>query len=171
MLRDAGASMVIVGHSERRAIGETNELVRAQVVNASQAGLGVVLCVGEVERDPSGAYFSYVATQLSSALKDVSPAAHAKLVVAYEPVWAIGKSAADALQPQDVQEMIIFIRKILTEIFDRPIAATIPILYGGSVEPENAGDLMRGGGVSGFLVGHASTTLESFIGIILACKK
>ena len=91
--------------------------------------------------------------------------------MAYEPVWAIGKSAAEAMRGEELEETAIFIRKILTEAIGREAMAKVPILYGGSVESENAGALIREGGINGFLVGRASTGIDSFIDILKACKK
>lgn len=170
MLKAAGASFVLVGHSERRAMGETNEAVHAQLASAGNAGLVPVLCVGESERTQDGAHFSFIEEQLRSALRGAQTLAN-KLVVAYEPVWAIGKSATDAMKPQEVEETVIFIKKILSDILGREPARKIKVLYGGSVEPANAEALMAEGGVDGFLVGHASAKLDSFVDILKACKK
>jgi triosephosphate isomerase (TIM) len=169
MLKQVGATFTIVGHSERRAAGTTNADVRAQLVAAAEAGLVPVLCIGELERDAqSGAHFSTIEEQLGSALRQ-GPIA--KLVVAYEPVWAIGKSADAAMQPAEVEEMVIFIRKTLANLVGRETADKTTILYGGSVEPENADLLIKHGGVGGFLVGHASAELQSFLNILKACQK
>ena len=170
MLKDMGASFVLVGHSERRAQGETDEHIRMQLALAVSAGLTVILCVGETERVPDGTHFAAVANQLSRALHG-APALGSRLMVAYEPVWAIGKGAAEAMQVPDLEEMAIFIRKILSETLGREQALKVPILYGGSVEPQNAQALMQGGGVNGFLVGHASADIHSFKEILKACKK
>lgn len=171
MIKTAGASFVIVGHSERRALvsgttqaaGENNETIRAQLVRAADAGLVPVLCIGERERDAAGGHFSLIEEQLGSALRQ-GPIA--KLVVAYEPVWAIGKNAAEAMQPADLEEMVIFIRKTLANLVGRDTADKTAILYGGSVEAENADLLLKEGGVGGFLVGHASADLTSFLAIV-----
>ena len=171
MLKNFGASFVIIGHSERRAQGETDMLVREEILRASEAGLAPILCIGEREREEGGGHFTRIQEQLSSALMNLPPKAAKKLIVAYEPVWAIGKSAADALQAEDLEEMVIFIKKNLAEILDRKTALKIPILYGGSVEAENASELITKSGVSGFLVGHASTNIDSFLSIIQSCKK
>ena len=174
MLKSVGASFVIVGHSERRALptggGESNEVVRVQLLEAAAQGLGVVLCVGERERDLGGDHFTVIKEQLTSALVNLPKKAISKIVVAYEPVWAIGKSAADAMKPQEVQEAVIFIRKTLTAILEPAAVRKVPIIYGGSVEAENAPALIKEGGVAGFLVGHASASLETFLPILKACK-
>ena len=170
MLKEAGVSFVIVGHSERRALGETEEVVRTQMMEVGEAGLTVVLCVGEKERDASGDYFTFIKQQLTSALVGLNKKTLSKLVVAYEPVWAIGKTAVDAMKPHEIQETIIYIRKVLTEVQGREQALKIPILYGGSVEAENASAIIKEGGVSGFLVGHASANIETFLPILKALK-
>lgn len=170
MLKAQGVSFVLVGHSERRAQGETDELVRAQLAAALSAGLTAILCVGEIEREPDGSHWAQVANQIHRALQGVTPIA-GRLIVAYEPVWAIGKSAAEAMRGEDLEETAIFIRKILSEALGREAVSRVPILYGGSVEPENAGTLIKEGGINGFLVGHASANIDSFIDILKACKK
>lgn len=170
MLRALGIWGAIVGHSERRAHGETNDTVGQIAREVREAGLVVVLCVGETLRDGSGEHFTVVQEQLTSALKHISKTIIPKLVVAYEPVWAIGKSAGAAMQPEDVREMVIFIRKTLADIVGRDGALRVPILYGGSVEGSNARALMTDGGVSGFLVGHASVSADSFLEILTAVK-
>ncbi|OGC88676.1 triose-phosphate isomerase [Candidatus Adlerbacteria bacterium RIFOXYC1_FULL_48_26] len=167
-LKSAGVKWALVGHSERRA-QESEDVIQAQVQAAVKAGLSVMLCVGEAERDPQGAHFSLIERQLSSALAHF-PAKGTKLVIAYEPVWAIGKSAAEACKPADLEEMSIFIRRALTELFDRTAATKIPILYGGSVDGSNVHELLTQGGVSGFLVGRASANAKSLFEIIDACK-
>lgn len=171
MLRKIGATHVIVGHSERRAAGETEQMIHAQLVAASNAGLTAILCIGELERDIAGSYFSVITDQLNSALKSFSKSEAGRLVVVYEPVWAIGKTAADAMRSFELREMSIFIKKTLAGIFERKAALRVPILYGGSVEPSNAHDLITDGDVTGFLVGHASAELNSFVEILKACKK
>ena len=171
ILKHSGVSYVIVGHSERRAAGESTEMVAQQLAQALAQGLKAVLCVGEREREASGAHFSFIAGQLTSALTGVSAKQSDKLVIAYEPVWAIGKSAEDAMKPAELREMAIFIKKTLAERFERKTALKVPILYGGSVEPLNARALVTEAGVSGFLVGHASADADSFIEILKACKK
>lgn len=169
MLKAAGASMVIIGHSERRAQGETDDIVRAQVERAQEAGLTAVLCVGEKEQDATGVHFNFIAEQLTHALSGAKISS-TKLVIAYEPVWAIGKSAIEAMAASDVREMVIFIRKTLADILGRPLAVKVPILYGGSVEAGNAKELLEEGQVGGFLVGHASAEWLTFNEILKNSK-
>jgi len=165
MVKAAGANFTLVGHSERRGMGETNTIVRAELEKALAAGLTAVLCIGESERDPAGAYLSVITEQISSALDglELKPG---RLMVAYEPVWAIGKSAQDALGASELREMSIFIKKTLAEHMLRALALKVPILYGGSVEAGNARLLIDEGDVSGLLVGHASAQLEPLVDIL-----
>jgi triosephosphate isomerase len=170
MVKSFGATYSIIGHSERRAQGENNEAVHAQLMHAAAAGLTPILCIGESERDTAGAYLSIIVGQLSSALKDFKKGGAPKLIIAYEPVWAIGKSAQDAMKPAELREISIFIKKTVAEHLERTAAMRVPILYGGSVEPSNARALIDEGDINGFLVGHASANLESFVEILKACK-
>lgn len=166
MLKDAGADFVIVGHSERRSDhGETDAMIRAKATAALAAGLGVIVCVGETEaqRD-AGIAEAIVGGQLEGSL----PAPEAgieKLSVAYEPVWAIGTGRTPTLD--DIAAMHRSIRAKLSEIYGKD-AAAIRILYGGSVKPENAAQILRVEEVGGALVGGASLNAESFLGIIAA---
>jgi len=170
MLKSAGATFSIIGHSERRAMGETNDAVRAQVLEASSLGLGIVLCVGERERHEGGEHFTFIKDQLTSALSGLAKKSVSKLVIAYEPVWAIGKHAGDAMPSHEIHETVIFIRKTLTGILEPDAAKKVPILYGGSVEESNAPEILKDGGVNGFLVGHASANLEDFVALLRASK-
>ncbi len=162
ILQNFGVKLVIVGHSERRALGETDKTVSQKVRTALKAGMTPLLCVGERARDPEGSYFEFISEELKHSLEGVKKnEAASKLIIAYEPIWAIGKKAKDAMQPSDLSQMNIFIKKVLTGLFGRETAERIPVLYGGSVEPLNAESLMQTG-VRGFLVGHASLNAKSF---------
>lgn len=169
LARHAGASFSLVGHSERRAMGESDESVREKLVRAAEAALAPVLCIGERERSPEGAHWSELEAQLFSALRSTQRSS--KLIIAYEPVWAIGKHSDDAMKPAELEETVIFIRKTLADILGRAEALKVPVLYGGSVDKENAPSLIAEGGVNGFLVGRASTKLDSFVAILNSCKK
>jgi len=168
MLSRIGASYVIVGHSERRAAGETDAEIAQKLQRALAEKLTPILCVGERVRDADAAYLAVVRTQLSAALGNLSQKERLAVVIAYEPVWAIGKSAAQAITPVDLTEMILYIRKVLNEFLPGKGAQNVPILYGGSTEPANARALASGTGIDGFLVGHASAEPASWIGIIKA---
>jgi triosephosphate isomerase len=170
MAKSAGAAFALIGHSERRAMGESDEAIRAAFAAAAGAGLVPILCVGELERQADGSHVAFVAAQLHSALRGTQSLA-GKIAVAYEPVWAIGQAADAAMKPADVREMAIFIRKTLADILGRQSALRAPILYGGSVEPQNAAALIEEGDVSGLLVGHASADITSFLEILTACQK
>lgn len=162
MLADAGATAVIVGHSERRTDHhETDAQVKAKALAAWRAKLLAIVCVGETRAErEAGKTLDIVGRQLDGSLPDGATAAN--LVVAYEPVWAIGTGLTPT--PADVAEVHAFIRKTLTGRFhDR--GAGVRILYGGSVKPSNAGELLTIADVNGALVGGASLKAEDFLGI------
>lgn len=163
MIKDSGATYVIVGHSERRALGESNEEVNQKVLAALKSGLTVVLCIGESERDhKDGTHLSFLTQQLESALSGVSKSKLSKVVIAYEPIWAIGKNEEDAMKGSELYETVLFIKKVAANIFGKNLALKIPILYGGSVEKGNTKDLLTKGMVDGLLVGHASLYVKEF---------
>lgn len=162
ILKSFKVKLAIIGHSERRALGETNEVVAAKVKTALRSGIIPLICIGEEERDQDGAYFEFLREELKMSLEGIRRRDDAhKLIIAYEPIWAIGKKAKDAMQPADVAQMVIFIRKVLTELFGREAADRIPILYGASVAPANA-KALASAGVKGFLVGHESLIAGDF---------
>ncbi len=162
----AGATYAIIGHSERRAAGDTDGVVAEKIAHAIAHRLTPVLCVGERERDEDGRYLSFVRDQLTSALAVLLPKERSQIVVAYEPVWAIGKSAADAMHPGELGEMALYIRKILAELLPGKSSERIRVLYGGSVEPENVCDLTAASGIDGILVGHASVDGATFSALV-----
>lgn len=169
MIKDAGAGFVIVGHSERRADhGESDADVRAKAEAALAVGLSVIVCVGETEgqRD-AGEAEAVVSAQLQGSLPRGEHAAE-KVSVAYEPVWAIGTGRTPTID--DVGAMHRAIRARLNDIYAAG-GAQVRILYGGSVKPENAAELLAADEVGGALVGGASLTAESFLGIIVAAAE
>jgi triosephosphate isomerase len=165
MLARLGVEWVIVGHSERRTnYAMSDEVVTATVTTVVRAGLHAVLCVGEaLEVREAGDYRAFVAQQLRSALAGLDQKFHGLICVAYEPLWAIGTGVNAS--PEQVTEMSIFIRGQLAEL----TGAAPPVLYGGSVNAENAGALVRDSDLDGFLVGGASLKAESFCAILHAC--
>lgn len=168
MLRDAGASHVIIGHSERRADhGEDNDLVRAKLSAARRAGLVAVVCIGETLADrESGRTLDVLDGQLAGSLdEDVSPA---DTIVAYEPVWAIG--TGKTASPEDVAEVHAHLRKRLVERFGAERGQGLRLLYGGSVQPANAATLLAVPDVDGALVGGASLKAADFLAICEAAR-
>lgn len=165
MLKDAGASYVIVGHSERRTDhGETDALVQAKAVAAQGAGLVAVVCIGETEAErDSGATLDVIGTQLHGSVPDGSTSA--TLVVAYEPVWAIGTGRTPSLE--QIAEVHAFVRARLTARLGAE-AAAVRILYGGSVKPSNATEIFALPHVDGALVGGASLKAADFGAIVAA---
>ena len=165
MLRDAGATAVIVGHSERRSDhGETSKIVRAKADAAHRAGLIAIVCIGETAGERrSELTLRVVARQLADSLPDATTAANT--IIAYEPVWAIGTGLTATAQ--DVKEVHAAIRDALGKRFG-PEGAKMRILYGGSVKPDNAKELMSVPNVDGALVGGASLKADDFLGIIRA---
>ena len=158
----AGATYAIVGHSERRARGETDAVVSEKLVHALAHELVPILCIGERERDADGRYLGFVREQLTRALEGVDARDRARVVIAYEPLWAIGKAAADAIRDTDLAEMVLYIRKVLAELLPGASAKRAHVLYGGAVEVENVRSLAGASGVDGFLIGHASVDPKVF---------
>ncbi len=168
MLIDAGCTHVIIGHSERRQyFGETDATVNRKIHAAGVAGLTVLFCVGEtLEERESGNTFNVLRTQIAGGLAGVGTAAMERVIVAYEPVWAIGtgRTASD----EQAQEAHAFIRSELHSLYGPATAAATRILYGGSVKPENIGGLIAQNDIDGALVGGASLKAESFAVLVNA---
>ena len=170
MLYNMGARYVILGHSERRALGETSNDINKKIKSSLSAGLCPVLCVGENIRDENHDYFNLIKTQLEECLAGISKNFTAKIIIAYEPVWAISTTPdrKDAT-PDDSREMSIFIRKILFDKFGKEVSQ-IRIVYGGSVNEKTAEDFLKNGGIDGLLVGKASLDAKKFGAIVKICE-
>ena len=166
MLKSYGASYCIVGHSESRARGESDE----QVASITKILLGKkvtpIVCVGEKERDNHGWYLSSVKGQVESIVAKVPQAALKQVVFVYEPVWAIGSGAAREATVSECREMIIFIRKVISDATNEKIAAGVRILYGGSVDDQNAHSFITEGGAEGLLVGRVSLDAKKFANLM-----
>ncbi len=166
MLKDVGASHVLIGHSERRQFyGETDQSVNHKTKAALESGLTAIVCVGETleERDSEKLY-DVVERQLRKGLDGLTTSDMERIIIAYEPVWAIG--TGKTASPEQVQEMHGFIRQKLAETQGKDISDKIRILYGGSVKPENIAQLMSQTDIDGALVGGASLEAESFAKIV-----
>ena len=166
MLKEIGCRFVILGHSERREyFGETDAIVNKKIKKSLETDLIPILCVGEVLTErKSNRQNEVVSTQLKGALDGVSEVALANLVIAYEPVWAIG--TGETATPEQAQEMHAFIRSVLSGLYSDEAANSVRILYGGSMKPDNAGELLSQPDVDGGLIGGASLKADSFNAII-----
>jgi triosephosphate isomerase (TIM) len=156
-------SYIIVGHSERRKAGETDKDVNKKTLSILRANLFPIVCIGEEVHDEDGKYLDVVKKQLGTALADVEKAKISDVVVAYEPVWAIG--AKEAMTPRDAHEMCLYIKRCLREMFGS-YADSTQILYGGSVNAQNAKDIVEQSSMDGLLVGRDSLGVDSFSEII-----
>jgi len=168
ILVSTGAKYVIIGHSERRSYyNEDNELLNKKTKLALSSGLKPIFCCGELlEEREAGKLFDVIREQLTVGLKDLTVEDMARVVVAYEPVWAIGTGVVAS--PEQAQEMHKFIRDLLAEIFNAEVAEEMTILYGGSCKPSNAAELFSNPDVDGGLIGGASLKAEDFLAIVNA---
>ncbi len=166
MLLDLGCRYVILGHSERRHVmGETDNAINLKVKVALAAGLEPIVCVGELlsERE-AGQTLDVIRRQFDGSLADVSDQEMERIVIAYEPVWAIG--TGKVATPQQAEEVHVDLRKIMEDRYNGEIAESVRIQYGGSVKPDNAADLLGQPNIDGALVGGAALKIDSFMGII-----
>ena len=168
MVKDAGAEYILIGHSERRHVfGEKDELLNQKVLAAYEFGLKPVLCIGElIEEFKAGKSKDVCKVQLNEGLKGVSADQMKEMVIAYEPVWAIG--TGEVATPEIAEDIHAFCRGVLKEIYNEEIADMVPILYGGSVKPDNAAGLLEKENVDGVLVGGACLQADSFNAIAKA---
>ena len=168
MLKDLGVEYVIIGHSERRQyFGETDDTVNKRLKTALKAGLKPIVCVGEkLEEREAGQMPAVIEKQVKQGFADLSPEELAKIVIAYEPVWAIG--TGKTATPKEAQEVHALIRKLLAEIANAEVAASVRIQYGGSMKPENAKELMDQPDIDGGLIGGAALKADSFAAIVKA---
>lgn len=166
MLQDLKVDYVIIGHSERREIfKEDDELINKKVISALAHNITPILCCGEtLEEREKGIQEEKVKTQLIEDFKGISAEDAQKVVIAYEPIWAIG--TGKTASTEDALQMIVFIRKMISELYDQQTADSIRILYGGSVKPENIGEFMETGEIDGGLVGGASLKADSFAALV-----
>ena len=171
MLADAGAKYVILGHSERRNMfGETDEIVRKKVVAAINAGLRPIICVGESEEQRAqGLTEEHIRTQVKSAVYGLSSEDFRKIIIAYEPIWAIG--TGKTATPQEANEVCKQIRACLRELYGARPSRSISVLYGGSMNEKNAADLLAMPHIDGGLIGGASLKPDAFAAIVDAAKE
>jgi triosephosphate isomerase len=171
MVLETGADTVILGHSERRHVfGETDEMINKKVLSALKAGLKVILCIGEkLDEREAGRTEAVCERHTREGLKGVTAAEMANIVLAYEPVWAIG--TGKTATPAQAQEVHAFVRPLVAKMYDKAVAEAVRIQYGGSVKADNALELMSQKDVDGALVGGAALKVDSFLGIIEGARK
>ncbi len=165
MLKSIGVETVILGHSERRAhFGETDDLLASKVTTALENQMTIIFCFGEELQDrKGGTHFEVVENQLKKGLFHIDTTSWKHIILAYEPVWAIG--TGETASPEQAQEMHAFIRNTISQIFGAEVADAVSILYGGSVKPANAKEIFEKPDVDGGLIGGASLDAESFMAI------
>ena len=170
MLNELGLKYVVLGHSERRQyFGETDAIINAKIKKAIAAGITPIFCIGETKDERLGGILEPVLEiQIKGGLKDLTPEEVANLVIAYEPVWAIGTGLTAT--SKEAQEAHAFIRKVISDVFGADTAAKVRIQYGGSVKPENVVELMAQPDIDGALVGGASLKPDSFAALVTSAK-
>ena len=166
MLRDLGVEYVIVGHSEQRKRGDTDAIVAARLKAVLGQGMTPILCIGEHSRDESGAYLDVLKEQIKASCGDLLKKVAKSIIVAYEPIWAIG--AAEAMKSEDVYETSLFIKKVFADLYGADMGLKVTVLYGGSVTYRNAPDIISIGKVDGLLVGRESINAPGFIELLKA---
>jgi triosephosphate isomerase len=168
MLKDVGCSYVIIGHSERRhVIGEKDELINKKIIAAINGGLLPIFCVGELlEEREANKTEAVITRQIEKGLAGIDAEKMSAVTIAYEPVWAIG--TGKTATKEQAQEVHLFIRNLITKLYDKHLAQQIRIQYGGSVKPSNAKELMSQPDIDGLLVGGASLKADDFVAIVEA---
>ncbi|MEI8248917.1 MAG: triose-phosphate isomerase [Candidatus Taylorbacteria bacterium] len=160
MISNIGATYAIIGHSEQRQAGDTDSIVASRIKAALEAGLHVVVCIGEKVRDEEGAYLDVLKHQIKETFAGVPAKYVHNIILAYEPIWAIG--ATEAMKPEQVYETSLFVKKVFSDVFSQESAMKVRVLYGGSVNFRNAGDIIRVGKIDGLLVGRESINIPGF---------
>ncbi len=169
MLIDLGVKSVIVGHGERRRLGENDDFINQKILTLTKNKINSILCVGEETRDGDGNYLSFLEDQIKKSLNGVSKAQIKNITIAYEPLWAIGKEAVREATPEEFIEVKIFIKKVVSDLYDLKSAHEIKILYGGSINSNNA-KLFLDVGADGLLVGRDSINFNKFEALLDAIK-
>ncbi len=171
MLKDFNVEYVLVGHSERRALGDSNEVINKKVIESLKNNIIPVFCIGESERDHNGFYLSFLKNQIESGLANINRNQVKNIIIAYEPIWAIGSSATRVATHTEFTEIRIYIKKVLSDMYGMNIANEIKIIYGGSVNSSNALSFLKEGEADGLLVGRDSLTAKKFGDIIAISSK
>lgn len=166
MVFNSRARYIILGHSEERVRGITDQQIHDNALGILQQPLIPIICIGETIRDKNHLYYEVIREQIETIVKKFSPEYMSRIVIAYEPIWAIGKNAKRECTPAETMMMIQFIRKTLLDMkYDIKLVQSIPIVFGGSVSPDNAKSYTTIGGADGLLVGRASLDSKTFFSI------
>jgi len=161
-VKNLGIKYSIVGHSERRVQGESDEIINKKIKASLRAMVTPILCIGEEDRVLNGDHFHFLKNQLETNLTGLPKNSIKDIVIAYEPIWAIGKDAKREPTPEEIFAVVIFIKKVLSDIYGTKSVPPTKILYGGSVDQKNIEEILKDGGVDGVLVGRASLVSEKF---------
>ena len=167
MAKSSGASFTLIGHSEVRARGEGDDVIAKKMLATLKEKMMTVICIGEQERDSNGNYIAHLEEQLRKNLSLVDRTLFENLVIAYEPLWAIGKDVSAT--PNECFEAVIVLRRALASLVGIDHAKKVAIVYGGTVTKENAVSFLQEGGVDGLLIGRSSTNATTFAEIIISC--
>lgn len=170
LLKAIGVRYVLVGHSERRAYLDNNEVVKEKMLESLKSGLKVILCVGEKERNEHGDHYHEIKEQIENAIIKLPKKLTKNLIIAYEPVWAIGKSENIAMKPEQLHEITIFIKRLISDTLGVKEVEKVKILYGGSVTKNNAKEIIEKGNVDGLLIGRESLKSDDFLELIKEIK-
>lgn len=155
-LYGVGANYLILGHSERRRMGENIDAISKKIKLALKTKFTVIVCVGEQQRDSEGEFWHQLRSEIEDVISNVSKNDLKNVIIAYEPVWAVGEESKGAMSGEDLRETVLFIKKVVSQNYFGNVVKSLKVLYGGSVLPENARNLKEVGGVNGFLVGRES---------------
>lgn len=170
-LKDFGVDYVLVGHSERRVLGDTNEIVNKKILELLKSKINPIFCLGESDRDHNGFYLSFLKNQIESGLAGINKNQVKNIIIAYEPIWAIGSGATRVATHTEFTEIRIYIKRILSDMYGINTASEIKIIYGGSVNASNADSFLTEGEADGLLVGRDSLTAKKFGDIIKISSK
>lgn len=169
MLLSLGVKYVILGHSERRVLGDTDSIINKKVLISLKSKLLPILCVGESSRDTNGFYLAFIKHQIIECLSGVSKNQVKNIIIAYEPIWAIGEKAIHEATKEEFVEIQIFIKKVIADLYDMKTAIGVSVIYGGSVHASNAKEFISAG-AKGLLVGRDSLSPKKFSDIINKIK-
>lgn len=172
MLKNLKVKYVIIGHSESRKYhNETNKIINKEIKSALSEGLRVIFCIGEKKRDSKKKYLDFIKKEIEEGLNGIQANLFKNIIIAYEPIWAIGEKSKGADTPENVLQIGGYIKKILVPIFGNNLVKKIPILYGGSVDSKNVVKFLKDGGVQGLLVGRSSLNSKEFNFILKSAEK